>query len=657
VTPKEYKKLFESEEFETQYYYDGTDLGAVYTLEKTMFKLWAPTAKKVGLLLYASGDVEKEDRIRTVAMNLGEKGVWSILLEEDLQNIYYTYQIEADGYTCETIDPYAKACGTNGLRGMVVKLPETNPEGWAEDQNFMPEYENPIIYELHVKDFSHDIKGGFQSDYRGKYLAFTEQNTTLKSDGTISTGMAYLKELGINYVHLLPVFDFASVDEAGSNKQFNWGYDPQNYNIPEGSYATDASKGNVRIKEFKKMVEALHNAGIGVIMDVVYNHTYETDSSFQKTVPYYYYRQNEDGTFSNGSACGNETASERIMFRSYMINSILYWAQEYHIDGFRFDLMGLHDVETMNAIRKNLDTLPKKILMYGEPWVAGNSAMAKNALPAVKANLHLLDENISVFCDNTRDAIKGSVFDSRSPGFINGDLTKKTELQHSIRAWCDGGHDFKPKSQKQIITYVSAHDNYTLWDKLMLTTYKNPNFAKHDKKIMRQNFLIASIIFTSQGIPFFQAGEEFGRTKLGEENSYNKSPEINKLDWTRRKEYVSMVNYYKDLILFRKSFSFNKIDETKFKFIEAGNGLVMYEVEVQSLSNDIFLKFNNVSKLKVLVILNANRFSKKINLNSKDWKILGNGFKLNDFRSAPISSTKIRIKKKTALILFKDVFC
>lgn len=360
------KLLFDSKEFAKRYHYDGEDLGNSYTKEQTVFKVWAPTAEQVKLCLYSAG--AGETCIGKYTMEQKDQGIWSFCIKRDLEGIYYTYEITVDGKTEETQDIYGRACGVNGKRSMVVDLKKTDPEGWSEDSFTVRGEFSPAIYELHIKDFSSDPHSGVTKEHRGKYLAFTEGETTLDGEGKFPTCLSYLKELGIGYVHLLPTFDFASVDESQPlDYQFNWGYDPLNYNVPEGGYATNAEDGHVRIREFKQMVQAIHGAGIGVVMDVVYNHTYNTDSAFQRTVPDYYYRLEEDGTFGNGSACGNDTASERYMYRKFMIESVCYWAEEYHIDGFRFDLMGLHDVETMNEIRNALNRLPGgKKLLYME---------------------------------------------------------------------------------------------------------------------------------------------------------------------------------------------------------------------------------------------------------------------------------------------------
>lgn len=554
----EYKQQYDSKEFCQEKEAPNAILGALYTPEETWFRVWVPNAKSVAVNLYNCGTADESSEqecglqrglIQSLPMKtserVGEGTVWEALVTGNLHGLYYTYEVCRDGECEECVDIYTKACGANGQRGMVVDLALTDPEGWEEDKDFIQTNPNTVIYELHVKDFSYHHASGISQKHKGKYLAFTENTNG-------STGVRYLKELGITHVHLLPVFDFASVDETVQDDQFNWGYDPLHYNVPEGSYATDAFHGEVRIKEFKQMVQALHQAGISVIMDVVYNHTYSANSNFQVLAPYYYYRQNEDGTLSDGSACGNETASERTMFAKFMKESVLYWVEEYHIDGFRFDLMGLHDTQILNSIRAALDRQypHKNILVYGEPWIAHESPMKEGFSPAVKTNVHLLDNGISIFSDDTRDAIKGSVFYEDKLGFVNGAENLEKKIASAYQAWCDGGHDFEPLSPRQIISYVSVHDNLTLWDKLVLSRGKN-DFAAKYPDIMAMNKLAAGIVFTCLGTPLMQAGEEFARTKNGDENSYESSAFINCLDWERRAEFDDLVEYYKGLIALR----------------------------------------------------------------------------------------------------------
>lgn len=582
----EWKKTFEEHDFEALYHYDGDDLGYTLKYKTTIFKVWAPTARSVAVNIYRTGNPWEQNLEGTFKMKKRENGIWSIRIGENLEGYYYTYTIDVDGKVEETQDVYTKACGVNGKRSMILDLSKTNPEGWEHDSFHYPSNILPVLYELHIKDFSNDENSGVPQEYRGKYKAFTLKKTSVEGKGDKPTCLSYLKDLGITHVHLLPTYDFVTVDESRHDiDQFNWGYDPENYNVPEGSYSTDPYHGEVRIREFKEMVQALHKEGIGVVLDVVYNHTYSCDSCFQKTVPYYYYRMNADGTFSNGSGCGNETASERSMYRKFMIDSICHWVKEYHVDGFRFDLMGIHDVDTMNAIRQALDELPngKNILMYGEPWAGGSLAMKKGMLPAMKHNCNYLSHRIAFFNDDTRDVIKGSVMNSRATGFINGASHLHEEIASSVVAWCDGKRNYKPHDQGQIISYVSAHDNWTLWDKLKYTKKDNPDFYAYDEDILHLNKFAAGIYLTSLGTVFFQAGEEAARTKNGNGNTYNASSILNQLDWKRMYEYKDLMDYYKGMLRIRKQFSAywsrDKKVQDLIKFHYKEDGLVVFSID------------------------------------------------------------------------------
>lgn len=532
--------LYQSHDFVEQFHYDGDDLGITLGSKSIDFKLWSPVAESVLLRLFKSGDLDSPV-METVKMIKTEGGIWEYSAEKKWLNHYYTYEVTAFGKKQETADIHGKACGINGKRSMILDLSKTNPPAWTKDTFSYDKDKQPIIYELHIKDFSYDSSCGVPPEHRGKFMAFTSHKK----------GIAHMKKLGVTHVHLLPIYDFGSVDEGGDGHSFNWGYDPIHYNIPEGSYATDAHDGRVRIKELKTMILALHKAGIGVIMDVVYNHTFERDSCFQKTVPDYFYRTDYEGNFKNGSGCGNETASERSMVRKYIIDSILYWAKEYHINGFRFDLMGVHDIETMNQIRRALNTLPQgeEILMYGEPWSA-EEVHIYGGVPANKHNLNLLDTNIAIFSDDSRDTIKGSVFDGDHCGFANGNMDSADAIPSVVQAWCD---QFI-RHPRQIITYVSAHDNFTLYDKLVLSISQNTeDYQNVSPDILRYNRLCAGIIFTSCGASFFQAGEEFARTKNGINDSYNSPPEVNQLDWKRAEAQGELVEFYSQCIAYRKT--------------------------------------------------------------------------------------------------------
>lgn len=550
-TPAQWKTLFENVPFHRENYYTGP-LGPDYAPGGTCLRLWAPTAEAVTVTLYHKGDGGAV--LGTEPLVRGAHGVWSIWLPGEQHGRYYTFAVTVDGITRETGDPYARAAGVNGVRSMIVDLARTAPSGWERDVRPTIPPAQRAVWEVSVRDFSQDAASGVRPAWRGKYMAFTQQGTTLHGDGIHPTCLNYLKRLGVKYVQLMPIFDFGSVDEAKPLlRQYNWGYDPTNFNVPEGSYSTDPTRGEVRIRECREMIAALHAAGIGVVMDVVYNHTYRTENPLNNTVPYYFFRQNADGSFSNGSGCGNEFASERPMARRYLIDSILYWAKEYHIDGFRFDLMGLYDAESINAVRAALDSLPggRDILLYGEPWQGGASQLHR--YEANKANLAMLNERVGIFCDDTRDAIKGGCFDAREPGYVEGKPGSFWDIGAAVAAWCRSDR-LPPHAPSQIVSYVSAHDNFTLWDKLLCVRYEKPEFTARDTVALAQNRLAAGIYLTSFGLPFMQAGEEFARTKKGVGNSYRSSPALNRLDWNRAEQYHALVDYYRGLLALRAAF-------------------------------------------------------------------------------------------------------
>ena len=550
-TPAEWKTLFESEAFARQTEYYGP-LGGEYTPAGTHLRLWAPTAKQAAVNLYRRGTGGA--CVGTLPLQQQDKGVWSVYLPGDQHGKYYDFTLTTPFGTCNAADPYARSAGVNGVRSMIFDPARVDPQGWERDVRPVIPPARRSVWEVSVRDFSQDPASGVHTAWRGKFLAFTQQGTTLSSDGIHPTCLNYLKRLGVSYVQLMPIFDFGSVDESRPlTRQYNWGYDPTNFNVPEGSYSTDPTRGEVRIRECREMIAALHAAGIGVVMDVVYNHTYRTETPLNNTVPYYFFRQNPDGSFSNGSGCGNEFASERPMARRYLIDSILYWAKEYHIDGFRFDLMGLYDAESINAVRAALDSLPggRDILLYGEPWQGGASQLHR--YEANKANLAMLNERVGIFCDDTRDAIRGGCFDAREPGYVEGKPGSFWDIGAAVAAWCRSDR-LPPHAPSQIVSYVSAHDNFTLWDKLLCVRYEKPEFTARDTVALAQNRLAAGIYLTSFGLPFMQAGEEFARTKKGVGNSYRSSPALNRLDWNRAEQYHALVDYYRGLLALRAAF-------------------------------------------------------------------------------------------------------
>lgn len=543
--------------------YSGNDLGASYSKKATTFKVWSPNAASVRVNIFEHGSDNEGDAgsIMSRAMSLDKTtGVWSVTINGDLLNKYYTYSVTHGKTTKETADVYAKACGVNGQRSMVVDLSTTNPDGWENDKHVLVQNQTDAsVWEISVADFSSSESSGVSEANRGKYLAFTEEGTTVNGvQGASSTCVDYLKKLGVKYVQIMPFYDFGSVDESKNiMDQYNWGYDPVNYNCPEGSYSTNPKKGEVRIKECKQMIQALHNAGIGVIMDVVYNHTYTSDSWLQRTVPNYYYRMNNDGTFSNGSGCSNDTASEHLMFRKYMIDSVTYWASEYHIDGFRFDLMGLHDVTTMNSIRTALDNLyadgsGSQILMYGEAWDMATNCDEGTVLASQK-NLKQLSDRIGAFDDTIRDAIKGST------GGTDGAFVQEGSRRANLKTGIAGQSDTTTgwaNVPSQCVTYASCHDNLSLYDKLVGSVYgADGKYRKRYEDLVAMNKLSAAIVITSQGIPFSLGGEEFCRSKDGDENSYASSRKENMLDWENVDLYSDVIEYYRGLYKIRDAFA------------------------------------------------------------------------------------------------------
>ncbi len=547
--------VFDSNWFIENYTYEGQDLGANVFKDKTIFKLWAPTAQRVILKLFHKGN--GDEAFKSVDMTKENKGIWTATILEG-HGTYYTYEVATAVGTSEAVDPYAKAVGVNGNRAMVVDLARTNPENFTNDsfQANISTYSNAIVWEVHVRDFSNMNP---QSKYPGKYLAFTE--TGLKNTSGFSTGIDHLKELGITHVQLQPVFDYATVDESIVNDpskapQFNWGYDPKNYNAPEGSYSTDPFNGEVRIQELKKAIQSLHENNIGVVMDVVYNHSYHSDSSLNRIVPYYYYRYTPNGTNSNGSGCGNETASNRTMFRKFMIDSLKYWATEYHIDGFRFDLMAIHDIQTMQEIEKVLHKINPKCLIYGEGWAGGVCSYNYNLL-AYQGNISNITAtrgavgSIAVFNDVIRDGLKGEVFNTLSKGYINGNANK--ENANKVAFGIKGGYGTAGISWSvkhgMVVNYMSAHDNNTLWDKLRIS---NPKASESD--LVKMNKLGIAIVMISKGMPFMLAGEEILKSKEGDPNSYKSSDKVNNIDWesiTIGSKEEDLFEWYKNLIKMR----------------------------------------------------------------------------------------------------------
>lgn len=633
VVPSTY---FSSETFENDYTYNG-DLGVDIGETEVTFRLWAPTASKVVLNIYDDG-VWGQSKTH-LALTKGAKGVWSYAGarldskgKENYVGKYYTYTVTTSTGTQEAVDPYARSAGTNGLRGMIIDLDKTDPEGWADDKLTFGDgykienYTDANIWEIHVRDFSNKISGLTEAE-RGKYLAFTKTGLTNAAGKPV--GIDYLKELGITHVHLLPSYDYASVDESNPDASFNWGYDPQNYNVPEGSYSSDPSKGEVRVNEYKQMVQALHKAGIGVIMDVVYNHTYSADSNFTKIVPNYYYRYN-NGVLSNGSGCGNETASERTMVSKFIVDSVNYWLDEYHLDGFRFDLMGLHDIETMQKVEQTVHAKNPNALIYGEGWTGGTSTLSGDD-QAKLDNIGKLNGNnkngVAMFNDVIRDGIKGSVFDIKDTGFATG---AKADYLGRVLFGAQGGFanaafsgysaSWSSASPTNVVNYCSAHDNNTLWDRIC---YVDGTDASTLQTRLAKNRLSAAIVQTSLGVPFMQAGEEMLRAKINEdgsynENSYNASDEVNNLKWDllidNSPEY-QMMQYYKGLIAFRRScptLRLAEITADTCKIVAKDGAFVAFTI-------------GNPNGEKVLVVYNAGTTAHNLALPEGTWDLYIDG--------------------------------
>ena len=543
----------------------------VYLGDRTEFAVWAPDAQAAQLRLYSSAS--EEAAFKTVNMKKSKDGLWKAAVKEDVKGAFYTFQVQKDGkWLEETAGIAAKAVGVNGTRGAVIDWTETDPEGWAEDKSPAIKPSDIIVYEMHHRDFSIHQTSGVSN--KGKYLALTEEGT--KNPDGLATGIDHLKELGVTYVQLLPSTDFITVDETRlEDNQYNWGYDPYNYNAVEGSYSTDPYNPVTRIREFKQMIQALHKAGFRVILDVVYNHT--TDASktgFQRTMPGYFYRMREDGTFFDGSGCGNETASEQEMFRKYMIESLEWWMNEYHIDGFRFDLMAIHDIETMNIISERLHAIDPDVVIYGEGWAAQSPAYPAEEI-ALKQNTYML-EGIGAFSDNIRDAVRGPL-GCENAGFMDGVAGNKENIEFGIAGGVEHPQvtiERWTASPLQHVSYVSCHDDHCLRDRLEEATKAS------EQERLRMVKLAQTAVYTSQGIPFIFAGEELYRHKQGVKNSYNQPDSINAIDWTYKTKYNDLVKYYAELAAIRHAhpgFCLGDADlvREKLQFIEVDDPCVV----------------------------------------------------------------------------------
>lgn len=633
------KERFDSTQFHDEFFCD-LPLGSFCSPRGTVFRLWAPTASEVALHLYDNGTFG--GLLETVLLPRGEKGVWTYETLRNLDGVYYDFDVTVDGIRRRTADPYARACGLNGNRSMVLDLRRTDPKGWSEDKAPARQPED-IIYEIHVKDFSWDPAGGADSHSRGKYLALCRADTTLNGDGVHPTGVNYLKRLGVTHVQLMPVYDFGSVDEAGDPDSFNWGYDPVNYNVPEGSYATDPTHGEVRVRELKQAIQSLHQNGLRVIMDVVYNHTYRLDSWLWRTVPWYYYRQKADGTESNGSGCGSEIASERSMCAQYILDSVLYWAEEYHMDGFRFDLMGILDANLMNRIQKALDEKygEGEKLLYGEPWAGGQTSEGPGAILCHKGNMHMLNGRIGAFCDATRDAVKGNTMDPCSQGFVNGGPFNGPWLWACLRGWPN--EPFQAPSQN--ITYVSSHDDWTLWDKLVYTMDPARDFSGFQPQILRANRLAAAINFCCLGHVFFLSGEEFGRTKNGIRDSYKTPLPINRLDWSRAWKNSALVDYYRGLIALRL-----RCKGLQGKSKEAP-GKISHIGDLRPGCTAFFVDNGESAWKRLLLLFNISGEDADVKLPDGAWQILADGENSFLWQETHLPGQNVKVQAVSAMIL------
>ena len=620
-----------------------------YSPIETKFTLWAPTAEEVRVLLYDSGN--EGSAYQTLSLEMGEDGIWNTSIKEDLKGKFYTFNVKVNGkWLGDTPGIMAKAVGVNGKRAAVIDLRSTDPEGWANDvRPLLKDYADIIVYEMHHRDFSLDSVSGIRN--KGKFLALTELGTTT-SQGE-KTGIDHLKELGVTHVHILPSYDYASVDESKPDKaQYNWGYDPQNYNVPDGSYSTDPYKPDVRIKEFKQMVQALHKAGIRVVLDVVYNHTFNTEeSNFERTVPGYFYRQTKDGKPANGSGCGNETASHRAMMRKYMVESVLYWINEYHIDGFRFDLMGIHDIETMNEIRAAVDKIDPSIFIYGEGWAASAPQLDQEEL-AMKANIYKMPR-IAAFSDEMRDGLRGGWDDDRKGAFLIGQPGHEMSIKFGLvgavkhpQVINDSVNYSKEPwalQPTQMISYVSCHDDMCLADRLKATM---PDATDEERASLHK--LAETFVFTSQGVPFIFAGDEMMRDKKGIHNSYNSPDSINTIDWRNKTIHHDVFDYVRELITLRKNhpaFRMGDADKVRqyMEFLPVeGSNLVAFILKDNA---------NGDSWKNIIVAFNSRKEPAKLSIPAGRYTIVCKDGKIKQSGMGQVSGNEIIVPARSAMII------
>lgn len=652
TTQKNHPAAGQPDSFDRYPGYYGSDLELTYTPQRSVFTLWAPTADKVRLNLYASGEGgEPEERLE---MRPSDDGTWRVAAERDLKGTFYTFQIEKEGkWLDETPGIWAKAVGVNGDRAAVIDLRETDPEGWEADR--APElkmYSDIILYELHHRDFSVAPDSGIEN--KGKFLALNETGT--KTPQGEASGLDHLKELGVTHIHILPSFDYATVDEARLNdKTYNWGYDPKNYNVPEGSYSTDPADPAARIREFKQMVQSLHRNGMRIVLDVVYNHTASVEhSNFNLTVPGYFYRHNADGSYSDASGCGNETASERAMVRHYIVESVKFWAKEYHIDGFRFDLMGIHDIETMNRIREELSKIDPTIFIYGEGWLAADSPLPPEKR-AVRDHVGQM-EGIAVFCDDFRDAVRGSTFDEHACGYASGNIgghyepvkfgivgaTQHPQVDYNGLLYSSVPYAAAPS---QAVNFVASHDGYTVIDKLRLSVTGD----RAEEELLPIDKLIHTILLTAQGIPFIRAGEEMMQDKQGEPNSFRSPDAVNRIDWALKAEHRGLFDYIRQLIALRKAHPAFRIPTAEglrqwLRFLDTGDsGVIAYTLGEHA---------NGDAWKEILVAYNGNRHPAEFRIPEAERIVVCRDGRIDPDSRERLSGEVVRMAPSSALIAY-----
>lgn len=622
-----------------------------YTPQTTRFSIWAPVADEVRLLLYEEG--EGGHAYQSVVMEEGDEGVWHACVDGDLSGRFYTFNVKKDNrWLGDTPGINAKAVGVNGHRGAIIDMRTTDPEGWAEDRRPpLKSSADIVIYEMHHRDFSISPTSGIE--HKGKFLALTEDGT--RSPEGLTTGIDHLKELGVTHVHILPSYDYASVDETRLDEnKYNWGYDPLNYNVPDGSYSTNPYDPVTRIREFKQMVQALHKAGIRIILDVVYNHTYNIEgSNFERTVPGYFYRQRPDGTYADASACGNETASERSMMRKFMVESVLYWVKEYHVDGFRFDLMGIHDLTTMNEIRQALTAIDPTIFIYGEGWAAQAPQLPQDSL-AMKANAYRMP-GIAVFSDEMRDALRGPFNNNEQGAFLAGLPGGEESIKFGIVGAIyhpQVNNDSVNYSQvpwagqpTQMISYVSCHDDMCLVDRLKASI---PDITPEE--LVRLDKLAQTVVLTSQGVPFIQAGEEVMRDKKGVHNSFQSPDSVNAIDWSRKARHADVFAYYKGLIQLRKNhpaFRLGDADSVRrhLEFLPVeGHNLVAWRLK-EHAGGDVWSD--------IVVVFNSRREPARVTIPQGSYTVVCREGIINEGGLGKLDGSEVVVPAQSAMILYK----